>query len=219
MTIASAGFNRGWILRALVRLAVLVVAAGYVAFMVLVFPNEAAASGVDRDSPEGGRIAGVLVPIGYVSVVVAGLVGVWLSLDVARAIRLSFDGSGSGSGRDGREGPDGRDGPGGPAGAGGKRMRVALPWVAAVTVLAAVACATLSVAVILESTIAGIGVDADQTKYWGSTGTIVGEALIAACLPFVLTTGVALALWTVWTLRRVTGTRAARLAQTAALRG
>lgn len=160
---SNAGVIRGWALRATVRAVLLAVIACFLAYLLLVFPNAAAGSEVERDSAEGARIAGTLIPIAYASIAAALALGVWLALDVARAISLS--------------------------------LRTSLFWVAAIAVLLAAACATLSVAVIVDSVVAGIGVDADQTKYWGSTGAIVGDAFGLACLPFVAATGVALALW------------------------
>lgn len=160
---SNAGVIRGWALRATVRAVLLAVIACFLAYLLLVFPNAAAGSEVERDSAEGARIAGTLIPIAYASIAAALALGVWLALDVARAISLS--------------------------------LRTSLFWVAAIAVLLAAACATLSVAVIVDSIVAGIGVDADQTKYWGSVGAIVGDAFGSACLPFVAGTGVALALW------------------------
>ncbi|NYF12338.1 uncharacterized membrane protein YjgN (DUF898 family) [Pseudoclavibacter sp. JAI123] len=177
MTSASAGAERGWVLRAAIRAGLLAVIAGFLAYMLLIFPGAAAASDVDRDSAEGARLAGTLIPIAVASIAAALVLGVWLTLDVARAISLSFRRAVSRGER--------------------MRLRASLPWVAALAVLVAVGCATLSVAVIVDSIVAGIGVDADQTKYWGSTGAIIGDAFGAACIPFVVATGVALVTWTI----------------------
>ncbi|MBS3180381.1 MULTISPECIES: hypothetical protein [unclassified Pseudoclavibacter] len=177
MTSASAGAERGWVLRAAMRAGLLAVIAGFLAYMLLIFPGAAASSSVDRDSAEGARLAGTLIPIAVASIAAALVLGVWLTLDVARAISLSFRRAVSRGER--------------------MRLRASLPWVAALAVLVAVGCATLSVAVIVDSIVAGIGVDADQTKYWGSTGAIIGDAFGAACIPFVVATGVALVTWTI----------------------
>lgn len=163
MGTSSAGVDRGWALRAAARVVLLTVIACFLAYLLLVFPSAAAGSDVERDSDEGARIAGTLIPIAYASIAAALALGVWLALDAARVISLS--------------------------------LRASLFWVAAITVLLAAACATLSVAVIVDSIVAGIGVDADQTKYWGSVGAIVGDAFGSACPPFVVGTGVALAFW------------------------
>ncbi|WP_424466434.1 hypothetical protein [Pseudoclavibacter helvolus] len=158
------GAERGWLWRVALRAGLLAVLAGFLAYMLLVFPGAAAASSVARDSAEGARLAATLIAVAYSGIAAAVLLGVWLALDVARAIALS--------------------------------LRPSLLWVASVAVVAASACAALSVAVIVNSLVAGIGVDADQTKYWGSTGAIIGDAFVVACLPFAAATGVALAVWT-----------------------
>lgn len=163
--------KRGWLWRVALRAGLLAVIAGFLAYMLLVFPGAAAGSSVDRDSTEGARLAGTLIAVAYACIAAAVALGVWLALDVTRAIALS--------------------------------LRPSLLWVASVAVLAASACAALSVAVIVNSLVAGIGVDADQTKYWGSTGAIIGDAFVLACLPFVLTTGVALAFWTIRTATKL----------------
>ena len=171
MSETSAGADRGWVARAAIRAVLLVIIAGYLAYMLLVFPNAAAGSDVDRDSAEGARLAGTLIPIAYASIAAAVVLGVWLALDVTRAIAMS--------------------------------LRASLLWLASVAVLAASACAALSVAVIVDSIVAGIGVDAGQTRYWGSTGAIIGDAFGLTCLPFVAATGVALLLWTIRTATKL----------------
>ncbi|PPF42665.1 hypothetical protein C5B85_15410 [Pseudoclavibacter sp. AY1F1] len=153
------------------RAGLLAVIGGILAYMLLVFPGAAAGSSVDRDTAEGARLASTLIAVAYACIAAAVALGVWLALDVTRAIALS--------------------------------LRPSLLWVASVGVLAASACAALSVAVIVNGLVAGIGVDADQTKYWGSTGAIIGDAFAFACLPFVLTTGVALAFWTTRTATKL----------------